>query len=68
MGFERFVRPFQTQDVTPPKMMAQAGFSQSNAPVRLRWGLVGAAKTFHASYSADTSVYVIKRPKEKQAE
>jgi hypothetical protein len=67
MGVEQFVRPFQTRDVTPPTLARQAGFSQSSAPVRMRWGLVGAAKTFHASYSADTTIYVIKKPKEKQS-
>jgi hypothetical protein len=67
MGFEQFVRPFQTRDVTPPTLARQAGFSQSSAPVRARWGLVGATKAFHASYSVDTTVYMIKRPKEKQS-
>jgi hypothetical protein len=67
MGFEQFVRPFQTRDVTPPTLATQAGFSQSNAPTRLRIGLVGSTKTFHSSYSADTTVYMIKRPKEKQS-
>jgi hypothetical protein len=67
MGFEQFIRPFQTRDVTPPTLARKAGFSESSAPVRFRPGLVGAAKTFHASYSADTTVYMIKRPKEKQS-
>ena len=68
MGFEQVVRPFQTQDVTPPSLATQAGFAESNAPVRLRPGLVGAGKSFHVSSSIDTSFYMIKRPKEKQAE
>jgi hypothetical protein len=68
MGFEQFVRPFQTRDVTPPQLAITAGFSESNGPVRLRLGLSGATKTFHVSLSADTTVYVIKRPKERQTE
>jgi hypothetical protein len=65
MPFERIVRPYETQDFAPPAIETAAGFSESNAPVRLRPGLVGRTKSFHVSESIDTSFYVIKKPKEQ---
>lgn len=67
MGFERIVRPYETGDGTPPSLVTQAGFTESNAPVRLRPGLVGRPKTYNASYATATTVYVIKKPKETQS-
>jgi hypothetical protein len=67
MGFERIVRPYETGDGTPPTLATQAGFAESNAPVRLRPGLVGRPKSFHADYSSSTTVYVIKKPQETQS-
>ena len=67
MGFERIVRPYETGDGAPPTLATQAGFTESNAPVRIRPGLVGRPKTFHASYSTATTIYVIKKPTETQS-
>jgi hypothetical protein len=64
-GFERIVRPYETADYSPPQIEFPSGLSQSSAPVRIRPGLVGATKTFHVSYSIDTTAYVVKKPKEK---
>jgi hypothetical protein len=63
-GFERIVRPYETADYSPAQVAFPSGFSESSSPVRLRPGLVGAAKTFHVSYSSSISIYVIKKPKE----
>jgi hypothetical protein len=66
MSFERIVRPYQTPELTPPQVEYAPGATESNAPIRLRPGLVGKTKTFQGSSSLTSTAYVIKKPKEKQ--
>jgi hypothetical protein len=66
MPIERLVRPYQTPELTPPQVEFAPGATESNAPVRLRIGLVGKSKIFQGSNSLTSTVYVIRKPKETQ--
>jgi hypothetical protein len=64
---EQLVRPYQTQEVSPAIQTIDPGFTESNAPVWLRLGVNGQGKTYSKSTSSSTTVYVIKKPKEKNS-
>lgn len=64
MTIDTIFRPFQTPG-TAPARSSPSGLSVPAAPiVRLTIGRIGATKTFNASFSASTTVYEVKQPKE----
>jgi len=68
MAFERIVRPYQSPQVSPPAHEFAAGLAETDAPIRLRIGLVGKTRTFTLTNSLRTTAYVIRKPTEKEEE
>jgi hypothetical protein len=64
MSIELIVRPFQTTDVTPPRVVPPATATALSPIVRLVVGRTGSTRTFHSSYSNAVTYYVKKWPKE----
>jgi hypothetical protein len=56
-SLERIVRPFQSQDVTPPQRIVD---TSESAPenVLIQCGQSGSTKTFNSSYSSTITSYV----------
>lgn len=65
MPFEKIVRPYQLPGVTPTAIEFSAGATETDAPIRLRPGLIGKTKTFNGSAEVSTTAYAIRKPKEK---
>lgn len=65
MSLERVVRPFQTGDVTPPRLTTGNSQTKSVEPVRLIIGLRGKGKVLQKSESSSTSFYVKHKQKEE---
>jgi hypothetical protein len=64
MSLENIVRPFQTNDVAPPRPYFNAG--QVGVPnVILRFGRSGQGKTFQGSFSSHQSTYMTQYVNEK---
>jgi len=66
-SFEKIVRPYESPNVTPPKREYAANLSGADAPIHLRIGLgSGGGKVFTGQNTLQSTVYVIRKPKEKQ--
>jgi hypothetical protein len=64
MTLETIIRPFQTNDVSPPRQYFNAG--QVGVPnVRLQFGRSGQGKTFTGSYASRQSNYMTQYDNEK---
>jgi hypothetical protein len=63
-SFEEIVRPFQTPDITPPKQGTDDVPSVVPNVIVIAGG-TGSGKVMQGNYQATSTVYVIKRPKEK---
>ncbi len=64
---EKIVRPFQTEDIGPPKPVPVA--APAEGTVRntiINPGKNGQVKTFSGSYSITITYYYIEKPKEKK--
>ena len=56
-SLERIVRPFQSKDVAPPSRIIDTTVEAPDN-VLIECGKVGTTKTFNASYSCTTTLYV----------
>ena len=66
-AFEKIVRPYQAPEITPPKITFAAGGTETDAPVHLKIGVKGGSpKTLQGTNSLSSTVYVIRKPKEKK--
>lgn len=65
MTLETIIRPFQTPNTSPARVSPPSLSSPMAPLVKLTIGRIGATRTFHASFSASTTVYEVKQPKEK---
>ncbi len=69
---EGIVRPFQTNDIGPPKTALQGGLgsttSTANQPENtiINPGKDGQVKTFSGSFSLTITYYYVRKPKEKK--
>lgn len=66
MSLERIVRPFQTGEVSPPRIVPSSEATATQDNVVINPGARGSVKTFSGSYSLTVTYYYIKKPKEKQ--
>lgn len=64
-AFESIVRPFVGEDTTPKRGVASIPEVVPN--VILMIGMSGSGKTMNGSYSASTTLYTKKYPKEAKA-
>jgi hypothetical protein len=64
----RVVRPFQTSDIGPPKVVTSSANAAGPQNVIINPGKNGAVKTFSGSFSLTITYYFIKKPKEKKKE
>lgn len=68
-GIEGVVRPFQTEDIGPPKIAPSADVTDSaNAPanVIINPGKGGNVKIFSGSFNLTITFYYVRRPTEKR--
>lgn len=68
-GIEGVVRPFQTEDIGPPRIAPSSDTTDSaNAPtnVIINPGKGGNVKTFSGNFNLTITFYYIKRPREKR--
>ncbi len=66
-GLEKIVRPFQTEDIGPPKPAPVAAPAEGTVRnMILNPGTNGQVKTFSGSYSITITYYYINKPKEKK--
>lgn len=63
---EGIVRPFQLDQITPPKPIPQATASSQVRNTIINPGHNGSVKTFSGSYNLTVTYYYIKKPKEKK--
>jgi hypothetical protein len=56
-SLERIVRPFQSKDVAPPSRVLDTTVAAPDN-VRITCGATGYTRTFNASYSCTTTLYV----------
>lgn len=68
MRIEKIVRPYELPNVAPTRFEFAAGLSDTEAPIRIRPGLVGSTRTFQLTNSLQSTVYVIKKPKEQETD
>lgn len=66
MSIEKIVRPSTQADISPPKGSVVARSTTPPALINLQFGLRGTVKKVTLTYSANASVYDIKRPTEKK--
>ncbi len=65
VGLEKIVRPFQTEDIGPPKPAPVAAPAEGTVRnMILNPGKNGQVKTFSGSYSITITYYYINKPKE----
>lgn len=71
MGLEKIVRPFQTREITPPRVaitgnqVSVAGAVTATETVKVTIGRSGSVKTVSGSETLDVSYYMKKWMKEK---
>jgi hypothetical protein len=65
-GLEGVIRPFQTPEVTPTRIISPSG--RSSPPVHFSIGLRGGTKTFSFSGSTTMSTYMAQVNKEKASD
>lgn len=63
-ALQGIIRPFQTGETSPPRMVPFATPTQVASLVKLRIGRSGSVKSFNGSYSASQTLYVVKLPRE----
>lgn len=69
---EGIVRPFQTNDIGPPKTALQGGLGSTTSTASqpentiINPGKDGQVKTFSGSFSLTITYYYVKTPKEKK--
>lgn len=63
MSFERIIRPFQTNEVSPPRLVLPES-GQSAQIVKVQIGRSGGGKIFQGEASASQTVYNKKYPTE----
>jgi len=64
-GLENIVRPFQTPDFTPPRVLP-SGQIVSAKNVVINPGANGSVKSMSGSFDLTQTYYMIKRPTEKK--
>ncbi len=66
-SLEKIIRPFQTEDIGPPKLVpAAAPIAGTVRNLIITAGKNGQVKTFSGSYSITITYYYVKKPKEKK--
>lgn len=66
MSLERIIRPFQTGEISPPRIVPSSDATATQDNVIINPGNRPSVKTFSGSYSLTVTFYYIKKPKEKQ--
>lgn len=61
--FEGLVRPFQTNNTSPPELVPFASATKVQPTVKLRIGRNGSTKTFHGSINFTQTLYTKKYPR-----
>jgi hypothetical protein len=69
MSLEKIIRPFQTREITPPRIVATPMAAQSNAaPAVFTIGKGPGVKILQGSETIDVTYYMKKWMKEKKTE
>lgn len=65
MPLELIIRPFQTRDITPPRLAPSAAPGDVGDPVKLEYGKSGGSRVLNGGANLQITYYSIKRPTEK---
>jgi hypothetical protein len=65
MSIEKIVRPYQTRDVSPPRVVVSAAPGTSDDPVVSTFGKSWSLKSLNGSETLDITYYMDKTMKEK---